>query len=118
MEFLTGAKSFFEAASAMVKAKKLVANFKGFPSTANATYSTELQTWELQTSANALENLVNWAVVFYHRKIDDAKTQIDAYYSKIDITKSSSKDFSSSAKRKLSLRGFVIDPIETTPTWL
>ncbi|KAF9556968.1 hypothetical protein CPC08DRAFT_764888 [Agrocybe pediades] len=89
---------------------EVVTNLERSPSTTTTTtitYSTELSdVRELEASTNEFENLMNSVVVFYHSKIDDAETQIDAYYSKIDIAKTSGKDFSSAAKRKLSLRDF------------
>ncbi|KAF4609783.1 hypothetical protein D9613_011935 [Agrocybe pediades] len=91
--------------------EELVTNLKSFPSTIT-TYSTELSdVRELEASSNEFKNLKNSADIFYQSKIDGAETRIDAYYSKVDITKSPSKDFSAAAKPKLSLRGLLAIPL-------
>ncbi|KAF9540788.1 hypothetical protein CPC08DRAFT_730918, partial [Agrocybe pediades] len=90
--------------------EELVTNLKSFPSTIT-TYSTQLSdVRELEASSNEFKNLKSSVGIFYQSKIDGAETQIDAYYSKIDIAKSSSQDLSTAAKSKLSLRGLSANP--------
>ncbi|KAF9551111.1 hypothetical protein CPC08DRAFT_768784 [Agrocybe pediades] len=91
--------------------EELVTNLKSFPSTIT-TYSTELSdVRELEASSNEFKNLKSSVGIFYQSKIDGAETQIDAYYSKIDIAKSSSQDLSTAAKSKLSLRGLRVGDV-------
>ncbi|KAF4609703.1 hypothetical protein D9613_011989 [Agrocybe pediades] len=92
-------KFFSEVAIAMVEAefnihiasKELVSNLDSFPPT-------------------SLKNPTSSVVIFYRSKIDDAETQMRLIQQKIDIAKTSNKDLSASARRKLSLHGLSMIP--------